>query len=150
MELLSKLRPVFFRRGENDEVTYSGWVNVHTLDIWAHEDDARAFSNETGNVHGMVLVRGASLALTVGERITFILDVDLHPATTIEAGERGVVGRRDKTTGATEIFLEQYHVGLDHASNCLAVRPHCDFDSVLKAIRPYAKNALIDLSDYRG
>jgi hypothetical protein len=99
MELLSKLRPVFFRRGENDEVTYSGWVNVHTLDIWAHEDDARAFSNEAGNVHGMVLVRGASLALTVGERITFVLDVDLHPATTIEAGERGVVGRRDKTTG---------------------------------------------------
>jgi hypothetical protein len=147
---LSKLRPVFFRTGECDETTYSGWINVQTLDIWAHEDDARAFSNESGNEHGMLLVRGARLALTVGERITFVRGVDVHPATNIEAGERGVVGRRDKSTGTTEIFLEQYHVGLDYASNCLAVRPHCDFDGVLQAIRPYAKHALIDLNDYRG
>lgn len=144
---LSNLRPVFFRLGANNK-THSGWLHMKTLEVWAHEDDAVTFSNERGDERGLLKVPNASLALTMGERVVFTKPVDLFPSAVIEAGERGVVGRRDKVTGATEIFLENHHIGLADAANCLAIRPHCDFDGVLDAIEPWGPTPQVDYRDY--
>lgn len=104
------------------------------------------------NEQGYVLVPHARLALTMGERVCFGSEVDMFPIDVVEPGERAVVGRRDKITGAVELFLEQHHIRLAEYSNTVTVTPHQDQDT-LRALEPYGDMwtapVFVDLKEYQ-
>lgn len=147
----SVLRPVFFRFGHIPKAMFSGWVHYHgnniasSLDVWALESDLRVIAQEVsgfdpslarylsilqGDETSLSLVPNARPCLMPGERVEFVKDVDLFPTTFIEKGERGVVVRRDRTTGDVELFLERSHKLLKDSSNTITLTPHISDDVV--------------------
>lgn len=153
--LTTNLRPFFFRLGSTDAI-HSGWVHARLdglrvqLDIWALRDDlialglsmvltdpeaaARLVSLPEAP-SGLCLVPGARPALLCGERVTFTKDCAYEPLTTVRAGERAVVGRRDLDTGVIELFMEEYHHGLEDYSNTLTIVPFNEGE-LLAALQP--------------
>ena len=122
------------------------------LDIWALRDDLIALglslvltdpeiaSRLVGlpeTPTGLSLVPGARPALLCGERVVFSREMEYPPLTTVRAGERAVVGRRDHETGVVELFMEDYHSGLDDYSNMLTLVPFNEGD-LLASISPLA------------
>lgn len=165
--LLSHLRPVFFRAGLSGH-TMSGWIDVTTFDLWADADEmkqagaalmprdaptAMTLANLTGDDNGLALIPRARVALPIGERVVFKREVDMYPIAFIEAGERAVVGRRDRLTGEVELFLENYHKSLDDSSNTISLVPHQCGD-VLDAIDTYmdlfTAPVIFNPEDYRA
>jgi hypothetical protein len=164
---INRLRPVFFRVGRSALIC-SGWIDVDTTNIWCALEDAKAHAQDTmtvdlqtslalmslvcNNNHGLVIVPQAALALTLGERVEFVGELDLFPADVVEVGERAVVGRRDRCTGAIELFLEHFHPKLDECSNCVQVTPHASQD-ILKLLRPYGDQwtakVFVNLDEYK-
>lgn len=148
---VSELRPIFFRI-DNVPHIHSGWAHVTSqgtrwVDIYALADDLRAYSQSVLAEHvelafrlaalqpddnGLVLVPNSQPALLIGERIKFTEERDLFPSDFIEQGERGVIGRRDRTTGAVEVFLE-----LMHHAETLTLEPH-QCSEMLRAIVKYS------------
>jgi len=137
---IDDLRPTFFRFA--DARAFSGWKTANG-DYWTTEEtlqqaaqvligmDCRALACELllskPNELGLCLVKHAEPAFEYPERLVFTADVDLHPLDFIEAGERCVCVRRDRTSGTVELFMEQYHKHLDADSNCILIEPHtCD------------------------
>lgn len=152
---LSDLRPVFFR--VLGPAIREGWIRTTCLpnvEIWGEHDTLKdlGFPLDPPNSLGLSRVPQARLALLIGERVRFARDVDLHPLTYVEQGERGVVGRRDRTTGAVEVWLETYHRGLDRWSNALLLQPHGCSPEHLEALETYADAftapADLHLTDY--
>lgn len=162
-----RLRPVFFRVGTWNRA-HSGWIDIATTDIWALADDisevwyryvtpdvqtAMSLAGLRPNSAGMVLVPHARLALTLGERVIFAREVDMYPLDVIEAGERGVVGRRDRITGEVEVFLEQHHIKLADYSNTVSIVPQSSED-MLSAIEPHGgdqwtSQVFVNLDEYK-
>jgi hypothetical protein len=120
MMKVSQLRPVFFRTGEGK--IESGWIDIRSGDIWA--------DGETDADHGKVLLPHAVPALLIGERVRFMTEVDIWPEGFVEPGDRGVVCRRDRTSGAVEVLLEGFQIG----DNLLALQPHFVEEQVLLGI----------------
>lgn len=145
----SELRPAFFRFA--DGRAFSGWKTA-IGDIWSTGETLEEAAKELAasgckglaaelllsrpNELGLYLARYARPAFEYPKRLVFTRDVDLHPLDYIEAGERCVCVRRDKISGAVELFMEQYHKRLDADSNCLIIEPHaCDeFLGALKIV----------------
>lgn len=143
------LRPVFFRAGAFLEIC-SGWIDTKTMDIWALSEDVRNLSVRCLSVdaktasslmcirlnddEGMVLVPGAKPALLSGERVRFRHEIDIYPEGFVEPGDRGVVVRRDRTTGTVEVCLEGFQIG----DNLLALTPHQVEHEVLSGILPHS------------
>jgi hypothetical protein len=149
---LNELRPIFFRI-EGSPTIHSGWAhlqqrpNNHWFDIYALASDLREYSQAVmatelelafrlaalePNDDGLVLVPNSQPALLIGERVKFVEERDLFPSDFIEQGERGVIGRRDRTTGAVEVFLE-----LMHHEETVWLQPHQCAD-MLRAIVKYS------------
>ena len=141
------LRPTFFRFGAG--TVYSGWMTTSgdywtTTDVLAelveslrdsgHKAVALENALQAPNELGLLLVKHAAPALEIGEHLEFSRDVDIHPLTYVERGERCVVGRRCKTSGSVELFMTNYHSHLDDYSNCITVEPH-NSDDVVSALR---------------
>lgn len=72
-------------------------------------------------------------ALSVGDRITVSLPIDLGYAAQITAGEQGAVDFVDAATGFTEILIDAYHRGLAPWGNCIWLEPFSTED-ILGAI----------------
>jgi hypothetical protein len=94
-------------------------------------DDALALLDLPVNAMGVVLIPQARKALLPGERLEFVKALDLYPNDFIERGERCIVVRRDRNSGAVEVFLEGYH-----AEKTMDVTPHRSSD-VLDVLEPY-------------
>lgn len=149
---LNELRPIFFRIADKPHIL-SGWAHIqqrpssHWFDIYAMASDLNEYANGLiatdlelafrlkaleADENGLVMVPNSHPALLIGERVMFNEERDLYPSDFIEQGERGVVGRRDRTTGAVEVFLE-----LMHHSEALTLEPHQCAD-MLRAIVKYS------------
>lgn len=64
------------------------------------------------------------LALSHAAKVSFIRDVVIVPYTTIKALEQGVVAASGRNSGAVDVFMETYHVGLMEFGNCVWLIPH--------------------------
>lgn len=165
---LNHLRPVFFRLPNSEDI-HSGWCHLQKrqtgsgwLDIWALTDDMRRYAHSImgsnlelglrlnslqGDDNGLALIPSAVPALLIGERVSFGRECDLFPSDFIEQGEKGVVGRRDRNTGAVEVFLEFMH----HNEALLLIPHHCDSE-VLQCIErhtdSFTAQSFVSLDDF--
>lgn len=119
---LSQLRPVFFR--STGKVIRSGWIDITNGDVWCRE-------SEEGE---RVLIPGARPALLIGERVQFTTEVDIWPEGFVEPGDRGVVFKRDRISGAVQVILEGFQLG----DNSLVLQPHNVDEMVLEGIKQHS------------